>query len=247
MSTQAPGALQDEAGVSPGLVLFHQDDGLLEVVLDVGSGMVELRLALVHQRHAILTSLYLGTPNKHSIVDVSDNTVHVRGNEPAGEPDGVVRLEASDLGEDAISISRGGKEAAAVASDQVNTIDIRAPCMHEAGKTRGGSQTSHGLTKTKRTRRMARTTIPWDCRIANLQRLKRNYLKKNTNINTQEGKRTFRSTKLKRSREPTPLVTAYAHQHHGRNTGKADSAKTLYRYREEGKRQQQQLLTKSIQ
>jgi hypothetical protein len=59
---------------------------------------------------------------------------------------------------------------------------------------------------------MARTTIPWDCRIANLQRLKRNYLKKNTNMNTQEGIRTFRSTKLKCSRQPTPLVTAYAHQ-----------------------------------
>jgi hypothetical protein len=29
MAAQAPGALQDEAGVSPGLVLFHQDDGLL--------------------------------------------------------------------------------------------------------------------------------------------------------------------------------------------------------------------------
>jgi hypothetical protein len=35
---------------------------------------------------------------------------------------------------DAISISRGGEEAAA--SDQVNTIVIRAPCMHEAGGTR---------------------------------------------------------------------------------------------------------------
>jgi hypothetical protein len=33
-------------------------------------------------------------------VDVSDNTVRVRGNEPAGEPDGVVRLEASDLGDE---------------------------------------------------------------------------------------------------------------------------------------------------
>jgi hypothetical protein len=42
----------------------------------------------------------------------------------------------------------------------------------------------------------------------------------------------------------TLLVTAYAHTNaHGRNAGKADSAKTLYR--EEGKRQQ--LLTKSIQ
>jgi hypothetical protein len=40
-----PGALQDEASVSPGLVLRHQDDGLLEVVLGVGSGsgLVELR------------------------------------------------------------------------------------------------------------------------------------------------------------------------------------------------------------
>ncbi len=117
---------------------------------------------------------------------------------------------------DAISISGGGKEAAAAASDQVNTIYIRAPCMHEAGGIRRGgeSQTSHGWL-TKRTRRMARTTIPWDCRIANLQRLKRNSLKKNIKRNTQEGNCTFRSTKLKRSRrgqsEPTPLVAAYAH------------------------------------
>jgi hypothetical protein len=87
--------------------------------------------------------------------------------------------------------------------------------MHEAGGIRKGgkSRTSHG--QTKRMRRMVRTTIPWDCRIANLQRLKRNYLKKNKNKNTQEGKCTFRSTKLKRSRrgqsELTPLVAAYAH------------------------------------
>jgi hypothetical protein len=76
------------------------------------------------------------------------------------------------------AISRGA------ASDQVNTIDIRAPCMHEAGGTRKGgeSRTSHGLTK--RTRRKVRTSIPWDCRITNLQRLKRNSLEKNTNKNT---------------------------------------------------------------
>jgi hypothetical protein len=53
---------------------------------------------------------------------------------------------------------------------------------------------------TKRTRRKARTTIPWDCRIANLQRLKRNSLKKSTNKNTKESKCTFRSTKPKRPR-----------------------------------------------
>jgi hypothetical protein len=100
MSTQAPGALQEEAGKSPGLVHFHQDNCLLEVVLDVGSGLVQLLPALVHQRHAILTSLYLGTPNEHSIVDVSDHTVRVGGNKPAGEPDGVVRIEASDLGDE---------------------------------------------------------------------------------------------------------------------------------------------------
>jgi hypothetical protein len=58
---------------------------------------------------------------------------------------------------------------------------------------------------------MARTAIPWDCRVANLQRLTRNYLKGNINIiNTQEGKRTFQRTKLKHSREPTSLVSAYA-------------------------------------
>jgi hypothetical protein len=90
MSTQALGALQDEAGISPGLVLFHQDDGLFEVVLDVGSGLVELQQALVHQRNAVLTSLYLGTPDEHSIMNISDNTVRMRVNEPSGEPDGVV-------------------------------------------------------------------------------------------------------------------------------------------------------------
>jgi hypothetical protein len=114
-------------------------------------------------------------------------------------------------------ISRGGKEAAA--SYQINTIEIRAPCMQEAGGTRTGgeSRTSHEWTK--RTRRMARKAIPWDCRIANLQRPKRNFPKKNIKRNTQEGNCTFRSTKLKRSREPTPLVAAYAHpdRTHGRS------------------------------
>jgi hypothetical protein len=100
MSTQAPGALQEEAGVSPGLVLFHQDAGLLKVDLDVGSGLVELHPALIHQGHRILTSKYLCAPDKHPIVNISDNAVRMRGYEPAGETDGVVRLEASDLGDE---------------------------------------------------------------------------------------------------------------------------------------------------
>jgi hypothetical protein len=50
----------------------------------------------------------------------------------------------------------------------------------------------------KRPRRMVRTTIPWGCRIANLQRPKRNSLKKSTNKNTHESKCTFRSTKQMR-------------------------------------------------
>jgi hypothetical protein len=53
---------------------------------------------------------------------------------------------------------------------------------------------------TKGTRRTTRTTIPWDCRIANLPRLKQNSLKKSTNKNTKESKCTFRSTKPKRPR-----------------------------------------------
>jgi hypothetical protein len=109
-------------------------------------------------------------------------------------------------------ISRGGEEA--VASDQVKTIDIRATVYETSGIRKGGeSRTSHG--QTKRTRRMVRTTIPWDCRIANLQRLKQNSLKKSTNKNTQESKCTFRSTKPKSPRqgqsEPTTMVAAYAH------------------------------------
>jgi hypothetical protein len=66
---------------------------------------------------------------------------------------------------------------------------------------------------------MARTTIPWDCRIANLPRPKRNSLKNNIKRNTQEGNCTFRSTKLKRSRKPTSLAAAYAHpdRTHGRS------------------------------
>jgi hypothetical protein len=51
---------------------------------------------------------------------------------------------------------------------------------------------------TKRTRRMVRGTIPWGCRIANLQGPKRNYLEKNKNKNTQESKCTFQSTKQTR-------------------------------------------------
>jgi hypothetical protein len=54
---------------------------------------------------------------------------------------------------------------------------------------------------TKRTRRMVRTTIPWDCRIANLQRLKQNSLKKSKNKNTQKSKCTFQSTKPKCPRQ----------------------------------------------
>jgi hypothetical protein len=35
VTAQAPRALQDEAGISPGLILFHQDYGLLEAGLDI--------------------------------------------------------------------------------------------------------------------------------------------------------------------------------------------------------------------
>jgi hypothetical protein len=47
---------------------------------------------------------------------------------------------------------------------------------------------------------MVRATIPWGCRIANLQRPKRNSLKKKKNKNTQESKCTFQSTKQMRPR-----------------------------------------------
>jgi hypothetical protein len=52
--------------------------------------------------------------------------------------------------------------------------------------------------QTRRTGRTTRTTIPWDCRIATLQRLKRYSLKKSTNKNTKGSKCTFRNTKSKR-------------------------------------------------
>jgi hypothetical protein len=116
----------------------------------------------------------------------------------------------------------------------------------------------------KGTRRTERATIPRGCRIANLQRPKRDSIMNNTNKNTQESKCTFQSTKQTRPRRgqrpPTKFgkdkkhiqtfigaittkdniwtlpVTVYARNAHGR-------AKTPYR--EEGRRQQ--LLTKSIQ
>jgi hypothetical protein len=47
-----------------------------------------------------LSSKYLCAPDEHPIVNISDNAVRMRGNEPAGEPDGVVRLETSDLGDE---------------------------------------------------------------------------------------------------------------------------------------------------
>jgi hypothetical protein len=58
MPSHTPGALQDETGVSLGLVLRHQDNGLLEIVLGEGSGpgLVELRMSLVHQGHSVPTS-----------------------------------------------------------------------------------------------------------------------------------------------------------------------------------------------
>jgi hypothetical protein len=52
----------------------------------------------------------------------------------------------------------------------------------------------------KGTRRMERATIPWGCRIANLQRPKRDSIVKNINKNTQESKCTFQSTKQTRPR-----------------------------------------------
>jgi hypothetical protein len=58
MPTHTPGALQDETCISFGLLLCHQDNGLLEVVLGVGSGLglVKLRMSLIHQGHPVLTS-----------------------------------------------------------------------------------------------------------------------------------------------------------------------------------------------
>jgi hypothetical protein len=58
-------ALQYETSVSFGLVLRHQDNGLLEVVLGLGRGpgLVELRRSLEHEAHPILTSQYLRVPD----------------------------------------------------------------------------------------------------------------------------------------------------------------------------------------
>jgi hypothetical protein len=67
-------------------------------VLDIGSGLVELHPALIHQGHSILAWKSLFTPDQHPVVHISDNAVRMRGNKPAGELDGVVQLEASDLG-----------------------------------------------------------------------------------------------------------------------------------------------------
>jgi hypothetical protein len=52
----------------------------------------------------------------------------------------------------------------------------------------------------KGTRRTERATIPWDCRIANLQHPKQDSIVKNINKNTQESKHTFQSTKQTRPR-----------------------------------------------
>jgi hypothetical protein len=64
--------------------------------------------------------------------------------------------------------------------------------------------------QTRRTGRTTRTTIPWDCQIATLQRLKQYSIKKSTNKNTKGSKCTFRNTKSKHPRrgqsELRPIV-----------------------------------------
>jgi hypothetical protein len=65
-------ALQHETGVSVGLVLCHQDNGLLEAVLGGrrGPGLVELCKSLVHKAYLILTSQDLCVPDQEPVVYV---------------------------------------------------------------------------------------------------------------------------------------------------------------------------------
>jgi hypothetical protein len=95
-------ALQDETGVSVGLFLRHQDNGLLEAVLGWrrGPGLVELRRSLAHKAHLVLTSQNLCVPDQEPLVYVPDHTVPVGCNETTGEPDGAVQLETSDPGDE---------------------------------------------------------------------------------------------------------------------------------------------------
>jgi hypothetical protein len=95
-------ALQDETRISVGLVLCHQDNGLLEAVLGWrrGPGSVELRRSSVHQAHTVLTSQILRVPNEEPIVGVSDHAVPVGCNETTGEQDVAVQLESSDPGDE---------------------------------------------------------------------------------------------------------------------------------------------------
>jgi hypothetical protein len=99
MAAQAPGALQDEAGLPPGLILFHQDCGLLEVGPDIGSCLVELRLALIHNDmvsvHGSSSVLQTSIPSCTSLTTPSA----CGAMSPLGELDGAVQFEAPDLGD----------------------------------------------------------------------------------------------------------------------------------------------------
>jgi hypothetical protein len=70
-------ALQDETRISVGLVLCHQDNGLLKAVLGGrrGPGLVELCRSGVHKAHSVLTSQDLCVPNEEPIVGVSDHAI----------------------------------------------------------------------------------------------------------------------------------------------------------------------------
>jgi hypothetical protein len=60
---------------------------------------MELHPALIHQGHSILAWKFFCARDHHPVVHISNNAVSMRGNEPAGELDGVVQFEAPDLGD----------------------------------------------------------------------------------------------------------------------------------------------------
>jgi hypothetical protein len=75
VTAQVPRAIQDKAGISPGLVLFYQDYGLHEAGLDIGSGLVELRahwyIRDIVSMHGSFFVLQISIPSRASLTTPS--------------------------------------------------------------------------------------------------------------------------------------------------------------------------------
>jgi hypothetical protein len=79
VSAQTPGALQDETGKPPSLVLHHHDDGFFMGGFASGLGLVDFCLPLVHQGERVPARELLRAPDYHAVEGIPDNGVGVLG------------------------------------------------------------------------------------------------------------------------------------------------------------------------